>query len=268
MGLDLITQRDCEIKEVVPQNELLNQIKDRNRGFAVLNMIVESGKSREEALETSFIQTLQTPEGTKNINVKVSDLIEKTSHLVALGRKCGNCPVSQNKPFGCIGFVSYPVSQKCEKWLTSIAEESYIKGLPYSTIIVFIEDQNINGQRISEMRKHGQTFFESAKPTEIVLSKSLFKKKTINTDKLLDVTFLNGLMQTTHINYLLMLFGGIVSDTIEPKDRYSKFNNEDKKYVYLDLNLPKEHDKSILEFYNYFHHLFVALINGNGVLMD
>ena len=268
MGLDLITQRDCEVKEIVPQEEFLNQIKDRNRGFAVLNMIIESGKTRDEALETSFTQTLVTPEGNKNVSVKVSDLIEKTNHLEQLGKKCENCPISQNTAFGCVGYVSYPISQKCEKWLATIAEKSNKKGLPYSTTIVFIEDQNISGQRISEMRNHGQTFFESSKPTEIVLSKSLFKKKTIDTNKLLEVTVLNGLMQTTHINYLLMLFGGIVSDQVEPKDRYSKFSNEDKKYVYLDLNLPEDNDKSILEFYNYFQHLFISLMNGHDVFMD
>jgi len=70
MGLDLITQRDCEVKQIVPQEDLLNQIKDRNRGFAVLNMIIESGKTREEALETSFTQTLVTPEGNKKCKCK------------------------------------------------------------------------------------------------------------------------------------------------------------------------------------------------------
>jgi hypothetical protein len=53
MGLDLITQRDCEVKEIVPQEELLNHIKHRNRGFTVLNMIIESGKTRDERSKTS-----------------------------------------------------------------------------------------------------------------------------------------------------------------------------------------------------------------------
>lgn len=268
MGLDLITQRNCDIKEQIPQVELLNQIKERNRGFTVLKMLMDSGKSREEGLQTSFTQVLQTIDGTQNVSVKISDLIERTNHLDGLGDTCKNCPVSQGNPFGCIGFISYPISQKCERWLASIAEESNEKGLPYSTTLLFIEDQNITGQRIKQMRNHGQTFFESSTPAEIVLSKSLFKKKSIDTDRLLDVTFLQGVMQTTHINYLLMLFGGIVSDPQQPQDRYSKFDSETKKYTYLDLRLPVEHDKSMVEFYNYFHHLFVALVNGHAVLMD
>ncbi len=118
------------------------------------------------------------------------------------------------------------------------------------------------------MRAHGQTFFESSSPKKILLSKSLFKKDTINTNQLLDVTFLQGTMQTTHMNYLLMLYGGIASSPEEPTDRPFKYDKENKKYVYLDLQLPVNTDKSIIEFYAYFHHLFLALINGYEVLMD
>lgn len=268
MGLDIVTQRDCEIKEIIPQDQLLNQIKDRNRGEAVLEMIMKNGKSQKEALETSFTQVFQTPAGEQKITVKVSDLLKKTMHLKQLSEKCKTCVVSQNKEFGCIGFVSFPISVQCEKWLASLAQQANKKGLPYATTIVYIKDQKIDGHRIKQMRNQGQTFFEGGQPTEIVLKKSLFKKEKIDTDQLFDVTFLNGLMQATHINYLLMLFGGIVSTKSQPKDRYSKYNTTTQQYTYLDLHLPNEYDKSMIEFYNYFHHLFVALINGNDVLMN
>lgn len=268
MGLDLITQRNCEVKEKIPQNELLNQIKNRNRAYAILNMLIDKGKSKEEALETVFTQSFQTLEGTKNEQVKVSNLIKDTLHLDSLGKLCEKCPLSQNKSFGCIGYISYPISSKCEEWLAGLAEEANKKGMPYSTTIVFIKDQKILGNRIKQMRAHGQTFFESSISKEIILSKSLFKKDAISIDQLLEVTFLQGLMQTTHINYLLMLYGGIVTDTIEPNGKPFKYDNENKKFVYLDLDLPKNADKSMVEFYNYFQHLFIALVNGHDVFMD
>ena len=211
MGLDLITQRDCEIKEQIPQIELLNLLKERSRGQMVLKMLTDSGKTLEEALDTSFSQSLQTLNGVQTVKVKVADLIEKTNHLQVLAKKCENCPISQNKDFGCIGFISYPISYECEKWLAGLTDAAIKKGLPFTMTLTFIEDQKITGLRIKEMRSHGQTFLESSNSTEIVISKSFFKKKTIDTNQLLEVTFLNGVMQTTHINYLLMLFGGIVS---------------------------------------------------------
>jgi len=49
MGLDIITQRNCEVKEQIPQELLIKQVLERHRGFAVFNMILKSGKSQEEA---------------------------------------------------------------------------------------------------------------------------------------------------------------------------------------------------------------------------
>jgi hypothetical protein len=270
MGLDLITQRNCEVKMKTPQQELLNLIKNRNRGVVVYEMLLNSGKTKEEALETEFTFTFQTLEGVKDEQVKVSKLLSDTQPILeSLGKLCENCPVSRGREFGCIDYISYPISSKCEKWLASLAEEANKKGMPYSMAIVFIKDKNINGNRIKQMRAHGQTFFEVDKPAKIVLSRSLFKKDAIDTDQLLDVTFLQGLMLQTHINFLLMLYGGVVSDSNKPTDdRPFQYNNEHNKYVYLDLQLPNDADRSMVEFYNYFQHLFVALMNGCDVYMD
>jgi len=266
MGLDLITQKNCKVKEKIPQNELLNLIKERNRAIQVLKMVINSGKSKEEAFNTEFTQRLQTPEGIKDINVKVSSLFQKTAILDELENVCNDCVVAQNRPFGCIGYISYPISLKCEKWLASMALEAYAKGHPHSLSIEFILDQKINGKRIKQMRSQGQTFFESNKPIDITLSKGLFSKRKIDTNQLLEITFLQGLMQTTHINYLLMMFGNIVIDNKKPENKPYKYNNG--KYIFLDLKLPNDYDNSMLEFYNYFQHLFVAAINGHNVWMD
>jgi len=268
MGLDIITQRDCEVKQKIPQDELLSLIKDRDRAEHVLKMMMDSGVSKEDALETEFTHRLQTPDGIKDINVKISSLFKRTEVLNELGDFCKGCVVSQNKPFGCIGYVSYPISAKCEKWLSDMAFEAYKKGKPFSLAIEFIIDQKISGKRIKKMRSQGNAFFERNKPVDIILSKGFFSKKKINSNQLLDITFLQGLMNTTHINYLLMMYGGIVIDEIKPKDKSYVYNDEKKQYAYLDLTLPKDYDNSILEFYYYFQHLFIALINGNDVFMD
>ncbi len=269
MGLDIITQRECEVKTKTSQQELLNLIKNRNRGMSIYSMLLNNGKTKEEALDTEFTFSFQTLDGVKDEQVKVSKLLSDTLPILdKLGMLCENCPVSQRKEFGCIGYISYPISSKCENWLASLAEEANKKGMPYSTAIIFIKDQNIAGNRIKQMRMHGQTFLEINKPKEIVLRKSFFKKDTIDTDQLLEVTFLQGLMQHTHMNYLLMLYGGIVSDNNKPTDKAYKYDSSNNKYVYLDLQLPNDADKSMVEFYHYFQHLFIALMNGHDVYMD
>ena len=267
MGLDIITQRHCEVKEEIPQELLLKQILERNRGFAVFKMIVNSGKTQQEALETTFTFSSQRNDEVVNTELKVGDLINRTSHLDKLGEKCKNCVISQNNKFGCIGYISYPISYKCEQWLASISETSNKKGPPFSSMLDYIQESKIMGNRTKEMRDLNRTFLESPNPVEILIEKNFFKKKTIDTNKLLEVIFLEGLMQTTHINYLLMLFGGLISDPKKPDDRPSKFNDEVGQHIYLGLNLPKDHDKSMIEFYNYFNHLFLALMYDHDVFM-
>jgi hypothetical protein len=65
-----------------------------------------------------------------------------------------------------------------------------------------------------------------------------------------------------------MLFGGLVADTQKPAGKAFKFSEENKSYLFLDLDLPAGADKSITEFYNYFQHLFTALVNTKDVWMD
>ena len=79
MGLDIITQRNCEVKEQIPQELLIKQVLERHRGFAVFNMILKSGKSQEEALDSTFTFSSQTPDGVKNVELKVRDLLERTA---------------------------------------------------------------------------------------------------------------------------------------------------------------------------------------------
>lgn len=268
MGLDLITQRSCQVKNQIPQNQLLNQIKSRDQANLVFNMLIQNGKSRDEALATVFTKSIQTAEGIQNIQVKVSDLINNTSHLESVGAMCMNCPISQNKHFGCVGYVSYPISLKCEAWLAQLATGAYHKGMPYSAMLVFIKDQQITGNRMKQMRAQGQTFFESSIPQQIKPGSAENASDIITSDQMLEMTFLHGIMKGTHMNYLLMLFGGVVTDQEKPEDRPYSYDNEQNKYLYLDLHLPEDHDKSMLELYRFFQHLFVALVNGHDVWMD
>lgn len=80
-------------------------------------------------------------------------------------------------------------------------------------------------------------------------------------------------MQHTHMNFLLMLFGGIIVDDVPPKHTWSKFieNAEDgnkKGFSYLALQLPQDHDNSMLHFYRLFQAMFIAFVHGQEIVFD
>lgn len=268
MAVDYLILKDCKVKEQLAPDQLVATIKDRNRAYQVRDMLANSGKSQVEIDNFEFTFQKLTPNGIENSKHKIPDIVANTSILDTLSPICNDCPIANGKSFGCLGAVNYPISAKCEKWLAKVASDSYKKGEEYSLMITFILDKNVNGNITADSRNQGETFFELRKPAEIILSKGLFSKKSINTNQILDMLFGYNVMQSTHMNHMLMLFGGIYLSETKPNDRPSTFNSEQNKYMYLGLDLPKDSDNSITNFYNLFHQMFLALTNGCDVSFD
>lgn len=268
MAVDYLILKDCKVKEQLPNEQLVETIKDRNRAFQVREMLAKTGKSIEEINNFEFTLQKMGPNGVENINYKIGELIEKSSILDKLSTNCQECPVSNGESFGCLGAVNYPISAKCENWLAQLADQSYKKGEVYSMMITFILDQKIKGSDTENDRRQGNTFFELNKPVEIILSKSFFSKKAINTNQLIDMILSFKVMQFTHMNHLLMLFGGCLLAEVQPTDRPSKFNKDQNKYMYLGLELPKDADSSIHEFYNLFQKIFLTMVNNVEISFD
>jgi hypothetical protein len=268
MAVDYLILKDCKVKEQLTPDQLIATIKDRNRAYQVRDMLANSGKSQDEIDNFEFTFQKMTPNGIENSKHKISDLIAQTAILDTLSPICSDCPVANGKPFGCLGAVNYPISAKCENWLADIAFDSYKKGVVYSMMLTFILDQKVSGKETDDARRHGDTFFELKKPVEIVLSKGFFSKKAVNTSQLIDMVLGTRVMKFTHMNHLLMLFGGVFVDDTKPTDRPSKFNKDQNKYMYLGLDLPKDADKSIHDFYNLFQQIFLTMVNDVEIEFD
>ena len=65
-----------------------------------------------------------------------------------------------------------------------------------------------------------------------------------------------------------MLFGGVFLDDVKPTDRPSKFNHDQNKYMYLGLDLPKDADKSISNFYFLFQQIFLTMVKHEEIAFD
>ena len=117
------------------------------------------------------------------------------------------------------------------------------------------------------MRKQEGVYFQYPSPLKITTKKGIFNAKYVNMDQIWEMMMIDGIMQHTHANYLLMMMGGVAISKIKPCDRPTKYIAEKNKYMYLDLVLPKNYDQSIHRFYEYCQHLFTAVTYGHDILL-
>ncbi len=268
MGLEYITLKNCPVKESINDQELLSAVKQQNQAEGVLQMLTSKGMSRDEAMAFKLTKVINRPDGAQQVKIAIADMFAQIPDLKSNEHHCANCPISSGSTFGCIGFLNYPISARCEQWLATLVQASIKKGTPYSMMVEFIEDQKISGSQLNQMRQHGDQFFESSSPIKIVTMKSFFKSKSINLDQVWEMILLSGQMQTTHMNYLLMMLGGVATDDQKPTVPFYRHDADKGEYLYLDLNLPSNSDPSMQALYRLCGHLFKALSNGHDVYMD
>lgn len=267
MSIDIITQKGCDVKKEISDLNLLNLVKKRNKLNSLKNIFKKKWMSDSEISDFNIKEALQTPNWIEEKSFQISEWENEVLILNNLWKKCVDCSICKNKEFWCIDFISYPISDKCEGWLVGIVNDSVKKWKPFSLMIDFIKE-NIDWNDIKTLRSVDGQYLESNNGYDIVVKKWFFKKEKIHSNQLLQATFFQWTMNSTHMSYLLQLFGWIMTSEIKPENKISYLNNDKNEYTFLGVNLPNDADQSIYEFYEYFNHLFIALINWEEVLLD
>lgn len=118
MAIDYIIEFDC-----VPQSDLkpagiLERLKERARAHEIIDWFRAAGDSREPN-QMGFDFTHSTPgvPGEKQLIV-VQDLLDHAAVLDDYAEHCAACPANRaRRPFGCAGFIQYPITARAEIWL-------------------------------------------------------------------------------------------------------------------------------------------------------
>ncbi len=264
MAIDFIIDYDCIPKQTLGTEGILERLKGEERAQAIIAMFRKNGDERPPS-EMGFEFTRSTPEGEKEIKlIVVQDLLDAAAELKPLEHHCIGCPANRTgKPFGCMGFVQYPVSARGEAWLLNqlpVPDDALV----WLLLKQGVEEFKYDGSSLAPMRQAGDEYFE----VRGMLSRRLGEFRITN-DQVFEMLFLLGHIQPPHAGVVLLFFNAISrelnADQImkisrAPQDAASRFPFQHKP--------APDDDRTISEFKGFLHALYIAWSLNVRLLLD
>lgn len=264
MAIDYIIDYDCVPKQQLGTDGLLERIKGEERAQAIIALFRKNGDDREPSL-MGFEFTRTTPSGEEESRViVVQDLLDEAAKLVPLRPYCTGCPANRTgQPFGCAGFIQYPISSDAEAWLLDQLP------VPDETLIWMLLRQGVrefeySGDSVNPLRQASDTYFEARD----VLKRRL-GEFTIDANQVFEMLFAVGHIGSNHAALLLLFFNAISRELeanqimeIAPAP-----SDADKKHPFL-LQPEKDDDTTIEELKDFFRALHLAWRLNVRVLLD
>src|SRR5512134_2442897 len=111
MAIDYIIDYACIPKQTLGTVGIIERLKARDRAHSVIRLFRENGDQRPPS-EMGFEFTRTSPDGVEETRViVVQEMLDRAAELDPLAQHCVGCPANvSGQPFGCVGFVQYPIS--------------------------------------------------------------------------------------------------------------------------------------------------------------
>lgn len=206
MAIDYIIDLDCEPKRALTTDDILERIKGAERAEAIIKLFRDGGDARPPA-EMSFEFTRSTPQGEETREFSVQDLLDRAEALKAFEHHCTHCPANnRRRPFGCIGFIEYPITKHAENWLLDRLPT------PDDALILLLLNQGVqdfkyDGATVKPLRQMPGVYFEDQMPEARRLGDSW-----LDADQLFEMIFAVGNINPNHAALLLLFLHAIRRD--------------------------------------------------------
>lgn len=272
MAIDYIIEYECEPKRQLSAAGILERIKEKERAEEVIEWFRSAGDERPPA-EMGFEFSRSTPDdlGAKQLIV-VQDLLDHAAELEPLAHHCATCPANRGKiPFGCIGFVNYPISANTETWLLDrlpVPDEPLIWLLLRQGIRRFGYD----GSSVKALRDldHSGDLIERSYFELPVAPQRRLGEIQVTSDQILEMIYGVGeLIIPNHAGVLLLFFDAIDRD-LEAADiqDISSFDRAIRERIDFEMEAQPEHESGIRELVAFFHALYLAWKLNVPLLVD
>jgi hypothetical protein len=204
MGIDYVIDLDCEPKQKLTTEGIVNLVKARSRAEAILAMARKDGDNRAPS-EITFKIALNRMGKVETTDASVQTLLDQAADLKKHSGACANCPANRDNPngYGCYDSISYPLEPDTEQFLMSRLPDK-LEGAAGYMFSSAMRDFAWDGAQAAQMRSQGETFFRLRKP----LSRS-WPDLSITSDQLFHMVFHVGAIGSSHAMMLCLFFGMI-----------------------------------------------------------
>jgi len=229
VGVDYVQDRDCRVKQQLGLDTLVNLLKSRAQAEALRAQFEEKGEDPESATITRVVLY---PSGPVEEVVGMAELMKSAEALEPLAPLCDGCTANfRQTPFGCCGYINYPISDAEEQWLMARlpASLSSVGGIYLRSVL---QELAIDGRMVATMRS--DLYFE--RPEAVVrtweVSGDVFE---VSSDQVLQLLFYSGGLNPLH-GALVCLFVGLIPHTIAADAMQTVVNNPAALQDYLAID--------------------------------
>ena len=260
MAIDYIIEYDCIPKRELSVAGIVDRLKEKERAEAVMKWFREAGDGRSPD-QMGFEFSHRTPDGEEKQVLVVQALLDRAAMLDHMAHHCQGCPANRKRqPFGCIGFIHYPLSASAEIWLLErlpVPDEPLIWLLLRQGIRAFGYDgTSIKALRDRDNISAGQrAYFE----LPIAPDRRLGELR-VSSDQMLEMIFGVGeRIMPNHAGVLLLFFHAIDRQLEAPGiHRISSFDEDARRDTPFAMEVDPNDDATVHEFLGFFHALYLA----------
>ncbi len=265
MAIDYVIDYDCVPKQQLGTQNLLERLKDRDRAEAIIDLYRKQGDQRPPS-EMGFEYTRRTPEGDdENAVIVVQDLLDEAATLKPYEAHCQGCPANRTgTPFGCTGFIQYPLTEKGESWLLNQLPT------PQEPLIWLLLKQGVDnfqydGQQVAQLRQTDDTYFEARQPARRSLGEF-----TLTANQIFEMMFMVGNIIPNHAGVLLLFFNAVERERMQADTIMQMTPATPEKvneYPFMHQVLPSD-DRTTRELKAFLHALYIAWALNEKLLVD
>lgn len=255
MAIDYIIDYDCIPKQTLGTTGIIERIKARERANTIIALFRENGDERPPS-EMGFEFTRSTPEGQEEAQlVVVQDILDLAEALKPLEPHCRLCPANRTgTPFGCMGFVQYPISGKGEAWLLNQLP-SVNEPLIWLLLKQGVESFKYDGQGMALLRQQSDSYFEDKQSAIRFLGEF-----TLNANQIFEMLFAVGDIIPNHGIIMLLFFNAIERSELQADEimALSPANEEKVKQNPFLHQILQGDDLTIADLKEFFQAMYVA----------
>ena len=214
MGADLIVHHPCEAKQTLGDGDVaegtrrvLRLLKLRSRAETVMDMMPDTPPD-----EVEFIVMVLTNDGPEEQRVNAGALLKEAEALDPHASGCAGCPANVlGTPYGCCGFVRYPIPAATEAAFAERLEPpQHIGGHLFIKALI---DFEYDGAPIARWRE--RELLEA----DGLATRALSEKLSVSSNVMLQpILAVGDELGPTHCLLVLMWFGALAFDGVVPTD--------------------------------------------------